>query len=166
MSFIPMVNVPPCYDFVQLADRTIIVTGFFTYRHRLFWTTRITSGFLIQKIPPVQKNRGWWFMSTGFVTWFDFCTHLPMNGASKTQTVIFHRSFHQSFVVCKWAIYFTYGNDFQWFKESRSRRIYCVLEGLGNLLTSTKPPIFVGAEMGGFCNLYVQKHCLLLLLVR
>lgn len=28
-------------------------------------------------------------MSTGFVTWFDFCTHLPMNGASKTQTVIF-----------------------------------------------------------------------------
>ena len=96
-----MVNVPPCYDFVQLADRTIIVTGFFTYRHRLFWTTRITSGFLIQKIPPVQKNRGWWFMSTGFVTWFDFCTHMTMNGASKTQTVIFHRSFHQSFVVCK-----------------------------------------------------------------
>ena len=32
-------------------------------------------------------------MSTGFVTWFDFCTHLPMNGASKTQTVIFHRVF-------------------------------------------------------------------------
>ena len=29
MSFIPMVNVPPCYDFVQLADRTIIITGFF-----------------------------------------------------------------------------------------------------------------------------------------
>ena len=29
-------------------------------------------------------------MSTGFVTWFDFCTHLPMNGASKTQTDIFH----------------------------------------------------------------------------
>ena len=29
-------------------------------------------------------------MSTGFVAWFDFCTHLPMNGASKTQTVIFH----------------------------------------------------------------------------
>ena len=49
MSFIPMVNVPPCYDVVQLADRAIIITGLFIYRHRLFGTTRLTRGFLYTK---------------------------------------------------------------------------------------------------------------------
>ena len=56
-----------------------------------------------------------------------------------------------------------HSNEFQRFKESRSRRVFCVLEGLGNLPTSTKPPISAEAEMGGFCSLYVQMHCLPLL---
>ena len=37
--------------FVQLADRSFIITGIFIHRHRLYGTTRLTRGFLYTIIP-------------------------------------------------------------------------------------------------------------------
>ncbi len=44
MSFVPMVSASLLCFVVQLADRTVIVTGIFTRRHRLYGTTGLTSG--------------------------------------------------------------------------------------------------------------------------
>ena len=50
-----LIWVPPCFDYLcSWRTAPIILTGIFTRRHRLYWTTRLTRGFLYTKSTPCK----------------------------------------------------------------------------------------------------------------